>query len=184
MRCAMPGWVPIGRRSAPQLGPFSTPIPSGCCQKGGSGAERDHREALGRSRGGYGTKACVIADGRGRALAFRLASGQAHERPHALPLLDRPPGVPQWVTAATPATVFARRSGPPARGQRSRPRPTRHRCPALSGSRPTATSSSGCGSASRSGGPSPPATKRPPSASGRPLSVWPPLSIGSSDDRP
>ena len=35
--------------------------------KGGSQAERDHREALGRSRGGYGTKACVIADGRGRA---------------------------------------------------------------------------------------------------------------------
>ena len=25
-------------------------------------AERDTREALGRSRGGYGTKACVIAD--------------------------------------------------------------------------------------------------------------------------
>ena len=38
------------------------------------------REALGRSRGGYGTKACVIADGRGRAVAFALAPGQAHER--------------------------------------------------------------------------------------------------------
>src|SRR3954452_15052854 len=29
-------------------------------KKGGSGAQRDVREALGRSRGGYGTKACVI----------------------------------------------------------------------------------------------------------------------------
>src|SRR3954466_7845234 len=43
--------------------------------------------ALGRSRGGYGTKACVIADGLGRAVAFILAPGQAHELPHAVPLL-------------------------------------------------------------------------------------------------
>src|SRR3954468_20021235 len=41
--------------------------------QGGSSAERDQREALGRSRGGYGTKACVIADGLGRAVAFILA---------------------------------------------------------------------------------------------------------------
>src|SRR3954466_14092524 len=39
--------------------------------KRGTPAERDTREALGRSRGGYGTKACVIADGLGRAVAFR-----------------------------------------------------------------------------------------------------------------
>src|SRR4051812_16534244 len=55
--------------------------------KRGSQAERDTREALGRSRGGYGTKACVIADGLGRAVAFILAPGQAHELPHAIPLL-------------------------------------------------------------------------------------------------
>jgi transposase len=67
--------------------------------KGGSSAERDGREALGRSRGGYGTKACVIADGAGRAVAFRLAPGQAHELPHAVPLRDRLPGVPLWVVA-------------------------------------------------------------------------------------
>src|SRR5689334_483963 len=67
--------------------------------KGGSSAERDTREALGRSRGGYGTKACVIADGLGRAVAFILAPGQAHELPHAIPLLERLPGVPQWVVA-------------------------------------------------------------------------------------
>ena len=67
--------------------------------QGGSSAERDRREALGRSRGGYGTKACVIADGLGRAVAFILAPGQAHELPHAVPLLERLPGVPQWVVA-------------------------------------------------------------------------------------
>src|SRR3954468_23587150 len=42
---------------------------AGAARKGGSQAERDQREALGRSRGGYGTKACVIADGLGRAVA-------------------------------------------------------------------------------------------------------------------
>ncbi|KQO73236.1 hypothetical protein ASF20_16070 [Methylobacterium sp. Leaf88] len=39
----------------------------------------------------------MIADGRGRAIAVRSAPGQDHERPHAVPLLDQPPGVPRWV---------------------------------------------------------------------------------------
>ncbi len=52
------------------------------------------REALGRSRGGYGSKACVIADGSGRAVAFALAPGQAHELPLAPDLSDRLPRVP------------------------------------------------------------------------------------------
>jgi transposase len=56
-------------------------------KKGADSQERDEREALGRSRGGYGTKACVIADGRGRAVAFALAPGQAHGLPD----------VPGWV---------------------------------------------------------------------------------------
>ena len=72
---------------------------AGAARKGALATERDAREALGRSRGGYGTKACVIADGRGRAVAFTLAPGQAHELPHAIPLLDRLPGVPKWVVA-------------------------------------------------------------------------------------
>jgi len=55
------------------------------------------REALGRSRGGYGTKACVIADGRGRAVGFALAPGQAHELPLSSGLLDRLPDAPFWV---------------------------------------------------------------------------------------
>jgi transposase len=41
----------------------------------------------------------VIADGAGRAIAFRIAPGQAHELPHALPLLGHLPGIPQWVVA-------------------------------------------------------------------------------------
>src|SRR3954452_1839676 len=68
-------------------------------KKGATSQARDEREALGRSRGGYGTKACVIADGLGRAVAFILAPGQAHELPHAVPLLERLPGVPKWVVA-------------------------------------------------------------------------------------
>jgi transposase len=39
----------------------------------------------------------VIADGLGRAVAFILAPGQAHELPRAIPLLNRLPGVPKWV---------------------------------------------------------------------------------------
>ena len=39
----------------------------------------------------------MIADGAGRALAFRLAPGQAHELPLAPGLLDRLPRVPLWV---------------------------------------------------------------------------------------
>ena len=45
----------------------------------------------------YGTKACVIADGRGRAVAFALAPGQAHELPMGPGLLDCLPDVPGWV---------------------------------------------------------------------------------------
>ena len=55
------------------------------------------REALGRSRGGYGTKASVIADGQGRAVTFALAPGQAHEAPLAPDLVDCLPDVPGWV---------------------------------------------------------------------------------------
>lgn len=32
-------------------------------------------------------------------MAFRIAPGQAHERPYAVPLLARLPGVPKWVIA-------------------------------------------------------------------------------------
>ena len=41
----------------------------------------------------------MIADGQGRAIAFRLAPGQAHELPHAVPLLASLPRVPKRVVA-------------------------------------------------------------------------------------
>ena len=41
----------------------------------------------------------MIADGAGRAVAFAIAPGQAHELPHAVPLLAALPGVPRWVVA-------------------------------------------------------------------------------------
>lgn len=53
---------------------------------------------LPKARGPGGPRgACGIADASGRAIAFRIAPGQAHELPHAVPLLDRLPGVPKWV---------------------------------------------------------------------------------------
>ncbi len=60
-------------------------------------AGRDAREALGAHVVAMAPKACVIADGKGRAIAFRLAPGQAHELPHAVPLLDSLPRAPKWV---------------------------------------------------------------------------------------
>ena len=41
----------------------------------------------------------MIADAAGRAVAFALAPGQAHELPQAVPLLARLPDVPMWVVA-------------------------------------------------------------------------------------
>ena len=41
----------------------------------------------------------MIADAQGRAIGFTLAPGQAHELPHAVPLLRCLPGVPKWVVA-------------------------------------------------------------------------------------
>ncbi|MCJ2061874.1 IS5 family transposase [Methylobacterium sp. J-088] len=100
-----------------------------CRQKGGSGAERDTREALGRSRGGYGTKACVIADGQGRAIAFQLAPGQAHELPDAVPLLDPLPGVPKWVVGDRGYTSHAFREHIWDRDARPAIPPRRHEAP-------------------------------------------------------
>ncbi len=63
----------------------------------GASDPRGSTEALGRSRGGFGTKARVIADGSGRAVAFALTPVQAHELPQAVPLLTRVPEVPLWI---------------------------------------------------------------------------------------
>ncbi|ALR88193.1 Transposase [Acetobacter pomorum DM001] len=108
-----------------------SPQSGGSPKKGASFEERDHREALGRSRGGYGTKVCVIADGHGKAFGFALAPGQAHELPLAPAMLDSLPATPLWVVAdkgyasnamreriwdmgARPAIPAKRRDGPVA----------------------------------------------------------------------
>ncbi len=46
----------------------------------------DH--ALGRSRGGWGTKLHLVTDGAGLPLAVKVSAGQANEAPYAKPLLD------------------------------------------------------------------------------------------------
>jgi transposase len=56
-------------------------------------------QALGRSRGGYGTKAHVLADARGRAIVFAVTPGQAAELPQAEGLLACLPGTPIWTVA-------------------------------------------------------------------------------------
>jgi transposase len=53
---------------------------------------------LPEARGPGGPRgACVIADGRGRAIAFALAPGQAHESPLAPGLPGSLPDPPGWV---------------------------------------------------------------------------------------
>lgn len=90
-------------------------------QKGGSGAGRDTLEAPGRSRGGYGTKACAIADGGCRAIAFSLAPGPAHELPMARALISRLQETPTCIVAdrgysshALFEHIWSRSSRPPA----------------------------------------------------------------------
>ena len=131
-------------------------------QKADIAAQRDHREArrfrfakrrLGRSRGGYGTKACVITDAIGRAVAFILAPGQTHELPHAVALLDQLPDVPKWVVADRGYSshgflehiwdLGARPAIPPK--QNDERRRAFIRSLARTGSTPIAIRSSGCG---------------------------------------
>ena len=83
----MQSWVGVPRRQQRAR----TPVRGGCGQKRGTGAERDGCQALGRSRGGWGTKAVALADSHGRAVGFVLAPGQAHEAPLAPMLLDSCP---------------------------------------------------------------------------------------------
>jgi hypothetical protein len=56
-------------------------------------------EALGRSRGGLGTKLVGLCDASGRLLDFEVLPGQAHELAPSLRLLRRLPEDPDWVIA-------------------------------------------------------------------------------------
>ena len=55
--------------------------------------------ALGRSRGGFGTKIVGVCDAAGRLADFLLAPGLAHELAPSLILLRRLPDVSSWVLA-------------------------------------------------------------------------------------
>jgi transposase len=56
-------------------------------------------EALGRSRGGLGTKIVGVCDAAGRLVDFLLLPGQAHELAPSLTLLKRLPEAPDWALA-------------------------------------------------------------------------------------
>jgi transposase len=56
-------------------------------------------EALGRSRGGFGSKIVGVCDAAGRLVDFVLVPGQAHELAPSLVLLKRLPKPPAWALA-------------------------------------------------------------------------------------
>lgn len=56
-------------------------------------------QALGRSRGGLGSKIVGACDAAGRLVDFVLVPGQAHELAPSLLLLKRLPEAPDWVLA-------------------------------------------------------------------------------------
>jgi transposase len=56
-------------------------------------------EALGRSRGGFGSKIVGVCDAGGRLVDFVLVPGQAHELAPSLLLLRRLPKAPAWALA-------------------------------------------------------------------------------------
>ena len=61
--------------------------------------EASGNEALGRSRGGFGTKIVGVCDAAGRLLDFVLVPGQAHELASSLTLLKRMDEAPLYVLA-------------------------------------------------------------------------------------
>ena len=56
-------------------------------------------QALGRSRGGFGSKIVSVCDAAGRLVDFVLVPGQAHELAPSLELLKRLPKAPAWTLA-------------------------------------------------------------------------------------
>jgi transposase len=72
---------------------------AGARKEGRTREDRAAVQALGRSRGGYGTKGHVLADAGGRAIGFLLTPGQDAELPQAGKLLAFLPGTPVWTVA-------------------------------------------------------------------------------------
>jgi transposase len=71
----------------------------------------------------------VIADATGHAIAFRIAPGQAHELPHAVPLLNRLPSAPKWVVGDRGYTSHRFRDHIWSLGARPAIPPQRHEAP-------------------------------------------------------
>jgi transposase len=71
----------------------------------------------------------VIAVSLGRAIAFRIAPGQAHELPEAIPLLEKLSSVPTWVVADRGYTSHAFREHIWSMGARPAIPPQRHEAP-------------------------------------------------------
>ena len=71
----------------------------------------------------------MIADGRGRAVAFALAPGQAHELPMAPGLLDCLPDIPGWVVGDRGLASDAFRDLIWSMGARPAIPPQRHEAP-------------------------------------------------------
>src|SRR3954467_11859380 len=124
---------------------------AGADKKGADSEQRDRREALGRSRGGYGTKARVIAAGRGRPVPLpvgAVAPSPSRWR-RARPTNCRwgrgcwtacPTCRDGWsATAALPPTPSATGSGTSAPDRPSRQSAPTRRLPARPGSTPTGT---------------------------------------------
>lgn len=65
-------------------------------QKGGFRKSRRNCQALCRPCGCFGSKVCVAADGRGKALSFTLTPWQTHELPSAMALMDALPAAPRY----------------------------------------------------------------------------------------
>ena len=132
---ALPALVQARRVAAPargragREGVIGHGVPEGgrCPKKEATARQRDLREALGRSRGRYGTKACVIADGSGHTVAFAGAGPSA--RAAAGADATGPPAAAAEVSGGRPrlhqprvlrAHLAARRaSGDPAAAARS-----------------------------------------------------------------
>jgi transposase len=70
-----------------------------------------------------------MADASGRAIAFRIAPGQAHELPHAIPLLEELSGVPMWVVGDRGYTSHGFREHIWSIGARPAIPPQRHEAP-------------------------------------------------------
>src|SRR3954467_12572628 len=72
---------------------------AGARKQGRTPAASAEAQALGRSRGGYGTKGHVLANAGGRAIAFAVTPGHAAELPQAEGRLGFLPGTPMWTVA-------------------------------------------------------------------------------------